>query len=114
LSETPRRALVTLVKNLLKFLFALFGFLVLFSEKGSTSQKNTQLFKIAFNRSSGCQMPKLSMGLFGRGPECGRAGAVVAEKGPDRGRERAGRRIKERNGRSGSGDDSMFRFNIRI
>jgi hypothetical protein len=45
LSEISHRTLVTLVKNLVKFLFALFGFLDSYSEKGSTSQKNIQLFK---------------------------------------------------------------------
>jgi hypothetical protein len=49
-----------------------------------------RLFKIAFNRSSGCQMPELSTGLFMREPECGRIGTagpirglIVAAKGPD-------------------------------
>jgi hypothetical protein len=87
LSETPRRVLVALVKKLVEFLFALFGFLVGFSEKGSTSQKNTQLFKIIFNRCSGCQALKLSTSLFTLGPECVRVGAAVTDKGPDRGRE---------------------------
>jgi hypothetical protein len=66
LTETPPRTLVTLVKNIVKFLLPLFGFLVGFSEKSSTSQKNTQLFKTAFNRCSDCQAPKLSMRRFSR------------------------------------------------
>jgi hypothetical protein len=84
----PLRALVALVKKLVKFLFALVVFLVNFSEKHAASQKNIQLFKIAFNRYSSCQMPELSTNLFMRGPECGHIGAAGADKGPDRGRKK--------------------------
>jgi hypothetical protein len=49
--------LVALVKNL-------FGFLVGYSEKRATSQKNTQLFKTALNHRSSCQAPKLSTRRF--------------------------------------------------
>jgi hypothetical protein len=81
--------LIALVRKLVKFLFALFGFLVNFSEKRAASQKNTQLFKTAFTRCSTCQMPELSTGPFTWGPECGRVETVGADKGPDRGRKRA-------------------------
>jgi hypothetical protein len=37
--------LVALVKNTVKFMFALFGFLVNLSEKRAASQKNIQLVK---------------------------------------------------------------------
>jgi hypothetical protein len=66
LTETPPRVLVTLVKNIVKFPFALFGFLVGFSEKRATSQKNVHLFKMAFNSCSGCQTRKLSTRRFSR------------------------------------------------
>jgi hypothetical protein len=69
LSELPLRALVALVKNLVKSLFALFGFLVGFSAKHSTFQDSIQC--------SGCQMPELSQRTcFMRGPECGRIGTA--------------------------------------
>jgi hypothetical protein len=66
LTGTPHRGLVTLVKNLFGFLYTLVGFLVSFSEKRATSQKNIQFFKTAFNRYSGCQALKLSTGRFSR------------------------------------------------
>jgi hypothetical protein len=64
LTETPRRGLVALVKNLFGFLYALVIFLVSLSEKRATSQKNIQLFKTALNRCSNCQAPKLSIRRF--------------------------------------------------
>jgi hypothetical protein len=66
LSKTPYRRLVALVENLFGFLYTLFVFLVSFSGKHTTSQKNTQLFKTALNLFSGCQAPKLSMRRFSR------------------------------------------------
>jgi hypothetical protein len=91
LSEMPLRALVTLVKKLVKFLFALFGFLVGFSEKCSTFPQNIQFFKTAFSSGSGCQMPELSTGLFyagaGMWPHWGCGGQIRgligAAKEPD-------------------------------
>jgi hypothetical protein len=58
--------LVALIKNLYEFPYALVGFPVSFSEKRAASQKNTQLFKIAFNRVSACQASKLSTRQFSR------------------------------------------------
>jgi hypothetical protein len=66
LTETQHCRLVTLDKNLFGFLYALVVFLVSFSEKRSTAQKNIHLFKIAFNRGSSCQALKLSTGQFSR------------------------------------------------
>jgi hypothetical protein len=66
LTDMPYRGLVALVKNLFGFLYTLVGFLVSFSEKRATSQKNIQLLKTAFNRCSGCQALKLSTGRFSR------------------------------------------------
>jgi hypothetical protein len=64
LSKTPYRRLVELVKNLFGFPYALFGFLVSFSEKRAAFQKNIQIFKTALNRCSNCQAPKLSIRRF--------------------------------------------------